>query len=148
MKLLLLKNASLGAARSGTAPKGRFCLDQVDNAGLLQSLGFEISPEGDDTVVVEGVPEGYSCEEGKVEEMISNLTLILSEDHTGLKELMTSEMASKFATLGAVSADKVSSPAQARELVDTLFASENAEFTPNGRRIIARLLPEDIEKLF
>ena len=61
---------------------------------------------------------------------------------------MTSEMASKFATLGAVSADKVSSPAQARELVDTLFASENAEFTPNGRRIIARLLPEDIEKLF
>lgn len=119
-----------------------------DNAGLLQSLGFEISPEGDDTVVVEGVPEGYSCEEGKVEEMISNLTLILSEDHTGLKELMTSEMASKFATLGAVSADKVSSPAQARELVDTLFASENAEFTPNGRRIIARLLPEDIEKLF
>ena len=35
-------------------------------SGLLASIGFDISPFGKDTIVVNGVPEGYSVEEGKV----------------------------------------------------------------------------------
>lgn len=119
-----------------------------EHAALLESLGFEITPEGNDTIVVGGVPEGYSCEMGKIEEMVSNLCLILSEDHTGLPEMMNAALAAKFATLGSVSADKLSSPVEAQNIIDTLFAGDNAEFTPNGKKIISILSFEEIDKLF
>ena len=39
-----------------------------DKAELLARLGFDISPFGTDTIVVNGVPEGYSCEAGKIQD--------------------------------------------------------------------------------
>ncbi len=64
---------------------------------LLASLGFDIAPFGIDTISVNGVPEGYSAEAGKVQTMIGDLLLILSEDHSALPEMMAANMASKFA---------------------------------------------------
>ena len=50
-----------------------------EHADLLKSLGFDIVPFGTDTVVVNGVPDGFSCEGGKAEAMVSDLLFILSE---------------------------------------------------------------------
>ena len=115
---------------------------------MLAALGFDIRPSGTDAVEVAGVPEGYSCEPGKVEQMVSDLLLLLSEEPTGLQELMNASMAARFAALGASSADKISSPVQAQALLDTLFASENAEFSPSGKRIVAVVPIEDIDNKF
>ncbi len=119
-----------------------------DNAALLARLGFDIAPFGTDTVVVNGVPEGYSCEGGKVEQLVGDLVYILSEDSQALPEMMQQRLAEKFATLGAAHAVPLSSPTEAQRLIDTLFASENAELTPGGRRIVSIVTTADIDKKF
>lgn len=119
-----------------------------DKAEMLAKLGFDISPFGADTIVVNGVPEGYSCEAGKIQTMVSDLLLILSDDSSSLPGVMESEMAEKIALLGASGSAPLTSPAEARNLLDTLLASGNAELTANGKRIIAIAATERIEKLF
>ena len=119
-----------------------------ESAPLLAQLGFDIAPFGNDTVVVNGVPEGYSCEPGKVEQLVSDLVYILSEDREALPEMINQRLAEKFATLGASHADPPTSPQDAQRLVDTLFACDNAELTPGGRRIVSIVPLGDIDKKF
>ena len=118
------------------------------NADLLASLGFDIVPFGTDTIVVNGVPEGYSSEPGKVEVMVGDLLLILSENHNALPEMMESALAAKFAALGAAGGEPVSSPLEARRLYDALMASANPEFTSGGKRIISILPTDELDKRF
>ncbi len=115
---------------------------------LLTGLGFDIAPFGVDTIVVNGVPEGYSAEAGKVQTMIGDLLLILSEDHSALPEMMTANMASHFARLGALSGDPVTNPMEAQRLIDELFACENAEYTSTGRRVMSLIPIDEIDKKF
>jgi DNA mismatch repair protein MutL len=119
-----------------------------EHSQLLSALGFDLAPFGVDTIVVNGVPEGYSAEAGKVQTMIGDLLLILAEDHNALPEMMMSNMASRFARLGSFSADQLTNPAEAQRLIDSLFASENPEFTSSGRRIVSILSMDDIDKKF
>lgn len=119
-----------------------------DKAELLARLGFEISPFGTDTIVVNGVPEGYSCEAGKIQTMVSDLLLILSDDSSSLPGVMEAAMAEKIALLGASSCDPLASPMEARHLLDTLLSSSNPELTGNGKRIMAIMTSAQVEKLF
>ncbi len=119
-----------------------------DKAELLAKLGFDISPFGTDTIVVNGVPEGYSCEAGKIQTMVSDLLLILSDDSTSLPGVMESAMAEKIALLGVSNCDPLTSPMEARHLLDTLLSSGNPELTANGRKIMAIMSTAQVEKLF
>lgn len=119
-----------------------------DSADLLEKLGFDISPFGTDTIVVNGVPEGISCDEGHVEQMINQLLLILSDDKSLLEETMTAELARQMAALSVSTAKTVTSPTEAQKLIDKLLSCENAEFTANGKRIISILTIDEIEKRF
>ena len=120
----------------------------AEHAAMLESLGFDIAPFGTDTIVVNGVPEGYSAEAGKVQTMIGDMLLILADDSQALPEVMMSNMASRFARLGALNADIISNPTEAQRLIDALLACDNAEFTSTGRRIISIISAEDIDKRF
>ncbi|MBP5218850.1 MAG: DNA mismatch repair endonuclease MutL [Bacteroidales bacterium] len=119
-----------------------------ENASLLSSLGFDISPFGTDTVVVNGVPEGYSGEQGKVQTMVQDLLLILSDDSNRLPGVMESAMADKIALLGASVSDPVTSPVEARHILDALLAGGNPELTSGGKRIMTILQASQIDKLF
>ncbi len=119
-----------------------------DKTELLARLGFDISPFGTDTIVVNGVPEGYSCEAGKIQTMVSDLLLILSDDSSSLPGVMEAAMAEKIALLGASGCDPLASPMEARHLLDTLLSSSNPELTGNGKRIMAVMTTAQIEKLF
>lgn len=119
------------------------------NAGLLAGLGFDIKISGTDKVVVEGVPEGYSCEPGKVQEMVSDLIYVLSEEPAGsLGEMMRQRMAGKFAILGASHAEPVRTPREAQALLDVLYSTNNPELTPGGRRIVCIIPTEEFDKKF
>ena len=128
----------------GTA--GKLVFDE--NALLLEKLGFDIAPFGNDVVVVNGVPEGFSAEPGKAEETVREVLRVLSEDKTALPGIMEQTMAEKFAAVGAASAPKISSPIEAQRLLDALLQGENPEFTPSGRKIISIVSLEDVEKRF
>ena len=126
--------------------EGRLLFDAND--ALLKRLGFDIEAFGTDTVVVNGVPEGYSTEAGKVHTMVGDLILILADDHGSLPETMAQSLAQKFAVLGASGGEKLSSPTEAQRLVDALLSSSNPEFTSSGRRIISILPLDEIDKRF
>ena len=119
-----------------------------EHAGMLATLGFDITLTSPDTVSVGGVPEGYSCEPGKVEALVQDLLLVLSDGGEALPEVMRQKTAAKFAMLAASNAEAPRTPMAVRQLLDTLFASDNAEFTPNGKRIISVLGAEELEKRF
>ena len=120
----------------------------AEHSQMLAGLGFDIAPFGTDTIVVNGVPEGFSAEAGKVQEMVEDVLQILSEDHNSLPELMVSNMASKFAALGARTCEAMTNPAEAQRLIDNLFASENPEYTSQGRKIISIIPLEEIDRKF
>lgn len=114
----------------------------------LERLGFDITPFGTDSVVVNAVPEGMSCEEGKVRTMLDDIVAVLSEPGSGLQEVLNQRMAARFAALGAASFEIGSDPMAPRKLIDTLFACENAELTPGGRKIVAIVGIDEIENKF
>ena len=126
--------------------QGRLLFDA--NQDLLKRLGFDIEAFGSDTVVVNGVPEGYVTDAGKVHTMVGDLILILNDDHGALPEMMVQSLAQKFAVLGASGGEKLSSPVEAQRLLDALLGSSNPEFTSSGRRIISILPLDEIEKRF
>ena len=115
---------------------------------MLSQLGFDITTIDNDSICVGGVPEGYSCEPGKVEAMLEDLALILTDNGSALPEMMHQRMAEKIATLGSCHVEAPSSPVQAQGLLDALFACENAELTASGRRILNILGLPEIENRF
>ena len=119
-----------------------------EHAAMLESLGFDIAPFGTDTIVVNGVPEGYSAEAGKVQSMVTDLLLILADDHSSLPEVMTANLAARFAMLGALKGDPVTNPVEAQRLIDQLLSCSNAEFTSTGRRVITIIPVDEIDKRF
>ena len=127
--------------------EGRLTFDE--HAVLLKQLGFDITPFGTDTVVVNGVPEGYSAEPGKAETLVNDLLLILADDQgAALPGVMEQSLAQKFAVLGATGAPKLTSPLEAQRLVDTLLQSENPEYTAAGKRILSIVPADELEKRF
>jgi DNA mismatch repair protein MutL len=119
-----------------------------EHAQTLSAAGFDITPFGTDTVVVNGVPEGYSCEPGKVQQMVQDILLILSDDTSGVPELVRASLASKFATLGSLNVEPPRNAIEAQGLIDTLFSCDNAELTASGKKITVLITTEDLEKKF
>ena len=127
--------------------EGRLTIDE--HSELLKKLGFDITPFGTDTVVVNGVPEGYSAQPGKAETLVSDLLMILADDQAAsLPGVMEQALAQKFAVLGASEGEKLSSPQEAQRLVDSLLQSENPEFTSAGKRILSIVPADELEKRF
>ncbi len=141
-----VSQASLFPEQVQVGAANRLLFDE--HAATLKALGFDISPFGNDTIVVNGVPDGFSCEAGKVQAMVSDLILILSDEKSSLSETMQSSMAEKFAILGSSTARMPASPFEAQHLIDSLFACENAEFTSRGRRIVNIITVEELDKKF
>ena len=119
-----------------------------ENAALLASMGFDIQPFGPGTVVVNGVPEGFSAEAGKVEVLVGDLLLILSDGHSSLQGVLENNLAEKFARAAAGGMREVTSPTEAGRLVDALMNTSNPEQTPSGKRILTFQSIVDIDKLF
>lgn len=117
-----------------------------EHSELLSSLGFDISPFGTDTIVVNGVPEGYSCDQSRVEALMADVLLALDGDHSSLASKMDSAMAAKFARMG--SAGSVSSSQEAQKLIDSLFSCSEPEITPGGNRTMNIILLDEIDRKF
>ncbi|MBP5635893.1 MAG: DNA mismatch repair endonuclease MutL [Bacteroidales bacterium] len=138
--------SSLFPVEVAVGETGRMAIEE--HIPMLKKLGFEIDPFGRDSVVVNAVPEGYSTEPAKVQAMVDDLLLVLADDAATLPRMMEQATAQKFAVLGASQGAAITNPTEAQALVDALLASENPEYTPSGRKIIAILTQDELEKLF
>lgn len=119
-----------------------------EHSALLKSLGFDIAPFGNDTIVVNGMPEGFQVDQNSVEEAMAEVLIALSDNHTALPGMMESAMAEKFAKMAASEGKPIETVSAAKSLMDSLFACSNSEYTSNGRKIMTIMTIDDIEKRF
>lgn len=119
-----------------------------EHSALLRSLGFDIAPFGNDTIVVNGMPEGFQVDQNSVEEAMAEVLIALSDNHTALPGMMESAMAEKFAKMAASEGKPIETVSAAKNLMDSLFACSNSEYTSNGRKIMTIMTIDDIEKRF
>lgn len=119
-----------------------------EHSALLRSLGFDIAPFGNDTIVVNGMPEGFQVDQNSVEEAMAEVLIALSDNHTALPGMMESAMAKKFAKMAASEGKPIETVSAAKSLMDSLFACSNSEYTSNGRKIMTIMTIDDIEKRF
>ena len=116
-------------------------LEQPD---LTARLGFDIQDFGSNTIVVNALPEGFSCAEESVRRSIDDLIAALKDD-TSLddqKHLLATRMAASAAACDPGSLH----PEQAQLLVDQLFACREPNLTPDGRKCLTIITFEDLEK--
>ncbi len=126
--------------------EGRLRFDE--HTKMLASLGFDIAPFGEDSVVVNGVPQGYSAEEGKIRKMVADLEMVLTDVPAVLPQTVLGSLAEKFAILGASHGDGVTTPAAARQLLDALLKTENPERTSGGKKTLAVIPQDELDKKF
>lgn len=104
------------------------------------ALGFDILFKGDCTLEIRGIPADTTAD--SIDTLIYQMIQTLA-----LPQTMEEERKDRLATTlarGAAGCDTAYTPDDARRLVEQLFASSDATFSPSGKRIIAEFTPEEI----
>ena len=119
-----------------------------EHAELLSSLGFGMEESGPAAITVTALPEGYSAEEAQVEKTVFDLLSLLADSGSMLEDNMNSELASRFAVLGAMNASPVKNTVEAQRLIDDLFSCENPEYTGTGKKTSVIVPTDEIDRKF
>ncbi len=116
--------------------------------GLLEKTGFEVEPFGEDTVIVQTVPDPHPYfDAGRCfREMIAEITA--GSDLTRSARNQHQRIAMTFACKGAIKAGQRLSRKEMEELFDRLFATELPHHDVHGRPTIVRLSRRELERKF
>lgn len=110
----------------------------------LNSIGFDISNFGNNTVVVNGCPAEIKNPDprGLIEQVIEEFRSTGNDVKKSIKEAIARSLAK---VAGCTYIHKLSA-SEMRELIDRLFACENPNYSPSGRKIITITGLEEIDK--
>ncbi|HIR72951.1 MAG TPA: DNA mismatch repair endonuclease MutL [Candidatus Coprenecus pullicola] len=122
----------------------------TENREQLRLLGFDIGPQEENSISVNGLPEEFGTDESSVRTAIDGLLASLME--SGSIDLIRADnreaMARRLAGAAAASAGNGRLSAdEARLLVDSLFSCAEPETSPGGKRCMSVLTEEDIERI-
>ncbi len=122
----------------------------TENREQLRLLGFDIGPQEENSISVNGLPEEFCTDESSVRTAIDGLLASLME--SGSIDLIRADnreaMARRLAGAAAASAGNGRLSAdEARLLVDSLFSCAEPETSPGGKRCMSVLTEEDIERI-
>lgn len=117
------------------------------NEGLLHRTGFDFSSLGGGTIAINGIPEGLADDKMAVTALMFEIITALSCEQTAVVASLYAPLAEKLAWSAARSMNLPSTDREAGTLVDRLYACENPEYTSDGKRTVAVLRQEDLEKL-
>ncbi|MEM1116739.1 MAG: DNA mismatch repair endonuclease MutL [Bacteroidota bacterium] len=126
-------------------PADRALLDEV--LPDLQALGFEmIVPEAAGPVTVRGVPTDVTLgdEREVLDDLLSQYRRNAQRFRLGARENLARSMAAR----SAIRPGHALGPAEARSLVDQLFACQDPFTDPAGRPTMTRLSTEELERRF
>lgn len=112
----------------------------------LLSLGIDIGDLGSNTVVVNSCPAGlhYASHQDLLEMLLEEY----KETKQKIKGSATMTLAATLARAGAIEYGKSLQYQEMQQLVDELFACENHNYSPGGKKIIVIHSLDNIEKLF
>lgn len=112
----------------------------------LSAVGFELTSLGGGSYAINGVPAGI---EGlSPVELVRNMVHTALEKGSDVKEEVQSMLALTLARAAAIVYGQVLGNEEMSALVDSLFACESPNYTPDGRVVLATLKEEEIERLF
>lgn len=120
----------------------------MESPERLQSLGFDITPTGENSISVNGMPDGFNTDPEAVKEIIDSLisTFEQCESDWLSKAQGRDNMARSLARATALGGQKRLTRTQARVLVDSLFCCAEPEISPSGKKIMEMITEEDLEK--
>ena len=124
----------------------------LENAEILQSLGFDIRPKEDGSsrniVEVAGLPENISDSTDDLLTLIDQLVYDLTELGNSQLENAKQKYAATLAQSAALCGKDSMNNQQAQLLIDTLFACREPSFTPSGKPCSTIMTLEEIDKRF
>jgi DNA mismatch repair protein MutL len=111
----------------------------------LVRMGFDISPFGKYTFVVQGIPPGLPAGEEKnvLDEVVEQLKHESPDAVSRRTDMLLAGMARRLAN----NIQAVTQPEGQEALIDELFACSQPELTPDGRKTFIMLKKEDIEHM-
>ena len=113
----------------------------------LQQLGWDLSPLGPPTVVVQGIPSGLRSE--RPGQVLEDVLDGLSEDTASTAEqTLLERLARSYACHAATRAGDPLSREEMRTLVDRLFATSRPHGDPHGRVTFVRLDLDELHRRF
>jgi len=112
----------------------------------LTKLGFEIRFFGNDTIVIDGVPQDVKL--GHEEEVLMDILHEYRKNETekGIEE--HDNLAKSFACKAAIKAGDKLTEREMRLLVDQLFATSVPYVCPHGRPVIIKIQLDEFDKRF
>ncbi len=126
------------------APADRALLDEI--LPDLAALGFDLAPTKSGAVLVRGLPADVTL--GNERAVLDDLIAQVRHADAGPRLDARDTLARALARRSAIRPGHVLRSAEARALVDQLFACEDPFTDPNGRPTLVRIPEDDIERMF
>ncbi len=122
------------------------CGEILNNKDLLDELGFEIDPFGDNTVLLRQIPMDLSPEHAAeaLEELAADLLSGRREDKSTVRDEILHTVACK----AAIKAGWNTSQKELEVLVKQVMDNEDLKYCPHGRPICITLSKKQLEKQF
>ena len=117
----------------------------LENTELLDTLGFDIRPFGENCVVVYGIPATFAEHSLNIKECIDAILQGLQETGRDFEKELKETLALEMVKKSAVSKPAAMSSAQAQEIIDSLFACSEPNRTPQGNPIMAIITMEELQ---
>lgn len=112
----------------------------------LHSLGFDITSLGGGSFSLQGVPAGLGGLDPV--SLVGEMLASVRDSGKSVKDDLHHHLALTLAKNAAIPVGQVLTETEMSGLVDDLFATDNPNYTPDGKTIVAVLPIENIEKLF
>jgi len=112
----------------------------------LNRLGFDIRKQGNNTLIINGLPSHVGSDDPKeiVEIFLEDYKSTERDIEEGVKE----KIATSMARASAISYGKQLSVDEMSELVDSLFACKSPNYSPTGKTVVYLMPVEELEKRF
>lgn len=149
-KYLRSMEGKFGVAQQNLFPQ-TIQLNASDHAVLLEiledicSLGFDIRDLGNHTIVVNGYPSNAATSDP--EEMIELLLEEYKSTGADVRQSTKERICRSLAKASAIPYGKSLSGEEMQEMIDSLFACENPNYSPSGKPVLTILAIQEIEDL-
>ncbi len=120
------------------------CATLCDGDGSQEEWGFDIRSFGSGTVAVYGIPAGHPADEASVRAAVEELLAVLRDEDPA--EDGQSKMAASMARSAAACRRGDITEDEARLLVDELMLCHHPMLTPDGRKTMAVISFDELEK--
>ena len=118
----------------------------LDNTAMLESLGFDVSEFGDNTLLLRQIPMDLTPDSAA--ETLESLAVDLQKGRRESIQTVRDELLHTVACKAAIKAGWNSDPKELLALAQQVMAREDLKYCPHGRPICVSLSKKQLEKQF